>query len=193
MNEQLFLSGYNYYYEANKETKRKMLELKADYYMAFEKNYAEFQSFMEESFHSWMRSRNNKSLFLQSVNNGAYESVYNHISNAKNIEELNECLEELMGINGIGPVNASAIITLVRPKEYGVVSSYVINAINEFEKKNISYKITVHTVRQVEDIYIKLSDSMTFELNRVISPRDLDKAYWGLGWYINKKRKKVSI
>ncbi len=186
MDKQLFDIGLCLYREANNSDKRKKLEENANLFMASRRSYDDFKLFMVTWFLPWMRSRNNKSAFYQLVEMDEFKELYCRINSSSTDAELNGCIDALVKIRGVGPVNASAIVTIIRPREYGIVNKYVVKALNKFENSNWDCSsLTVHTVKAIENQYSMLSYSLKSEMNRMVLPRELDMAYWGLGWSLN--------
>ncbi len=155
------------------------LEEKANEYMDnSDSSFYDLDSFLKSSFLEWMKARCKRENFVKSIdfNCDKLKEVYETITTNNEIseEKLKESLEKLCLINGVGPVLASAIITLIKPQKYGIVNNYVVTAINRVLKEKIAnIPITVNGVIAVEK---RLSEEIDTNNTLRCRCRDIDMA-----------------
>ncbi len=112
-------------------------------------------------------------------------------------------LKSLLNRHGIGLVYASAILTILRPSDFGIANRHVILALKdrgiiskEFELTTVNKLIIIEKVLRCEaenlnatrDERFKPKSFNSQEINTEFTPRYLDVALWGLGKWMKKNR-----
>ncbi len=176
--------GIDYYNDNNSSMERLKLEREADRFMYSPGDYDKYVQFLKEYFLRWMRSRSSKNLFLESVSKeGCIEQIFDATREDIDLDEnvLRVRLKALcQNVNGVGPVLATAMITLANPQEYGIVNKYTIVALNKntdstFELNSIDDAVVViKKMRKIREEILKNS-------NQKVDVRKVDMALWGYG------------
>lgn len=187
-----FKKGLDLYKYYNTDAKRQGLECEACRIMHDKKEYPVYQNYFRNDFLQWLRSRACRSRFIKDFDGCFDDECF------KRILYLDESYSEKMldylveSISGVGPVTASAIITVIKPDSYGIVNKYVIYALEHYcylDTGASNSDITVQRVLEVEKIMrnlvVELSDYIQSNKLRV---REVDMALWGLGKNLKENR-----
>lgn len=181
---------YDYY---NRSHRRKRLESEADSLMIDGCDSEAFIRYLCGNFLPWMHSRNGRKKFEKEIKDAKWlcafhEKIINGEAGYRS-KDTRENLQRLEKIRGVGPVLATAMLTLINPVEYGIVCQYTVNAICAIENKDL-YKLdennalrTIEKMREIKTNIYGSADSM-------IRVRDIDKALWGYGKHMAVSREK---
>lgn len=197
-----YKKGFKVYKDNNKSARRVKLEEQAEEIMF---SYTEENSiidFVGKDFLDWLRSRIDREKYRKLLDEEQLKKFIESIRNADNFndEGIRNVLKSAMKVYGIGPVGASAMLTLIRPEEFGVVNKYVVKALNlkgflhveaNENGKSLSLEDAVCVEKALREIAreTNLNKDKSFQplkfsgecCNRNFTPRDIDVALWGIG------------
>ena len=190
-----YLRGIELYNNFNSSTDRTRLESSANELISITPHqYDTFIRFMRDDFLRWMQSRIPKDDFNATVSSEEFRSIYDTLATAH--YDYESILEELSNLNYIGPVYASAIISIMSNKKYGIINTYVRTALVSYGC--IESGMAKNNIRSVVFCQEKLCE-VANHLNSCgnhdneITPRDVDKSLWGIGKEILSKRDSLNF
>jgi len=181
-------NGLILYAEYNKD--RKTLEEQAANYMKYGFAYPRDKEYLKTDFLRWMRSRNSRIKFEYAIDSSSKQlEIINQAKgkNDLNIDFLEKSLERLSEISGVGPVLASAILTLSNPTIYGIVCQYTVIAL----KREVHHEYHLNNTHDVRDIIFEMANIRNYfkeKYSKEYRVRDIDMALWAYGKRDEKKR-----
>ena len=150
-------------------------------------SWEEYVDFLKGSFLSWMKSRSSREKICYGVYNSGVLSleVYIEILNKSSRfskDEIRRMLNRFCAIKGVGPVLASAMITVINPDKYGIVSKYTIKVLNSYKLREYSFNNrnidgVVEVIEEMRAIQSKVNKTS----KKHYSVRNVDMALWGYG------------
>ena len=172
--------GIQLYNEYNSETKRKPYEDAATAFMSKRHSQEEYIDYLQTDFLKWMQSRSKRALFCEDLKKVLSKERYNRIfeTNPEKLDDIKALLQEFCLIRGVGPVLATAMITLIDPKNYGIVCKYTVSALQHIypQRDDFGSESIRKTVKVIDEM--RLIRQM---LGGEHTTREVDMALWGYG------------